>query len=298
MQGLGDLDGAAQAYRKALEKDPNSACKADLERIDALLSKGGASKPSASNQWSGWGSTSTSTSSTGGASSSRPSASGGVYSMPPSGGSSSSQIKGKMLMQAAILVIQVAAITFSIGFILTSQDRAVGRHWFNRAAVAGTSGFLLHAVAVHGYPNFGTLMGMYRALRGTAAASEINGIRNVAMDLNTHNAFYCTLLMSSSPSILLLVPIALHSLTSIGSKGTLLAAKVPAIGAIARPILSQITSRTADITRFSAQVSNLVSTLSIPASGRKLERGILPLRGITRLGLRVEGIFPCVESLM
>lgn len=175
--------------------------------------------------------------------------------MPPSGGSSSSQIKGKLLMQAAILVIQIAAIIFSIGFVLTSQDRAVGRHWFNRAAVAGTSGFLLHAVAVHGYPNFGTLMGMYRALRGTAAASDINGIRNVAMDLNTHNAFYCTLLMSSSPSILLLVPIALHSLISIGSKGTLLAGKVSAIGAIARPILSQITSRTADITRFSAQVS-------------------------------------------
>lgn len=74
------------------------------------------------------------------------------------------------------------------------------------------------------------------------------------MDLNTHNAFYCTLLFSSNPSFLLLLPICLHSLTSIGAKGTLLVSKVAVIKAVATPLLKQITSRTADIARFSAQV--------------------------------------------
>lgn len=167
MQGLRDLDGAAQAYKKAIEKDPNSACKADLARIEAQL--GGGSKTPAYNQYA----------SNPAASSSRPStsaSSGASYAMPTQGGSSYSEIKGQSALQAIIVVIQIATIAFTIGFAAI-QDRGLGRHYFNRAVMAGLAGFAMHAVTVHGSPGMGTFMGMYKALRGTAVTSELDGIR-------------------------------------------------------------------------------------------------------------------------
>ena len=77
--------------------------------------------------------------------------------------------------------------------------------------------------------------------------------RRVAMDLNTHNAFYCTLLISSGPSLLLLIPIVLHSLVSVAAKATVVVSNVTALAALLHPLLKMVTSRTTDICRYSAQ---------------------------------------------
>jgi len=240
MYGLGDYAGAAQAYKKCLEKDANNPCKADLERVEAILARGGG----------GGG---------GHGSSSRPSATrptpSATYAPPPfpgGGASSSSPIKGHKAMQLLIVVVQMAAIGCAVAFGMI-PDRALGRVFFQRVVVAALAGFVLHAVLVHGLPGLGLIKTMYRALRGTAEHSELQGISRVAMDLNTHNAFYCSLLMSSAPSLILLIPVILHSAVSLASKMTALVADMGPLKAIAAPILGQITSRNAQITAWAAQ---------------------------------------------
>jgi len=256
LYGLGDYAGAAQAYKKCLEKDPNNPCKSDLAAVEALISRGsGASSSSSAGH----------TSSTRPTASSAPSSSSSHYAPPPfpgAGASSSSSIKGHKVAQLLVVIVQAAAIGCALAFVAI-PDRALGRVFFQRAVFGAMAGFLLHAVLVHGAPGIGLFKTMYRAIRGTADQSELRGISAVAVDLNTHNAFYCSLLLSSAPSFMLLIPVGLHSLTSLAAKATTLVSGVPAVKAVASPVLGMVTTRNAQLLAWAAQAELTIFFVTI-----------------------------------
>eukprot|EP00960_Hanusia_phi_P071695 767610-Hanusia_phi.AAC.1 len=168
----GKYNEAAEAYRKALRLEPeNASAKQQLARAEAML-----------------GSTSSSSSSTSASTS-----------------SSSSKTSSSML-QIPVLLLQLFAIYNAVTFVLI-QGKPEARITFSRCAFAMMLATLGETVFAYGLPDMTTFRNAWKALRGTASPNDLRGMSRVAMDENTHNIFFCSLLLSATPSILFLVPL-------------------------------------------------------------------------------------------
>ena len=195
--GKGDTEGALRAYKRCLELDAaNVAAKQEIARLEWEISHRSAAFSSAGAQ---------------------------ATAQATAAGN-----KAPKALQALLLLLQLGAMVSAVQF-LASTDPAQGRHAFGRVAMATMCSFIIEALVRHGLPGVGTVRNIYKAVRGQATQQDVQGIFNFAMDGNTHMVFYCSLLFSSMPALILLFPVLPIVLVSLARRVKLLLSSLPAL---------------------------------------------------------------------
>eukprot|EP00293_Proteomonas_sulcata_P002440 CAMPEP_0184330274 /NCGR_PEP_ID=MMETSP1049-20130417/144596_1 /TAXON_ID=77928 /ORGANISM="Proteomonas sulcata, Strain CCMP704" /LENGTH=218 /DNA_ID=CAMNT_0026652699 /DNA_START=43 /DNA_END=699 /DNA_ORIENTATION=- len=138
------------------------------------------------------------------------------------------------------------------------MDRAASRFMFHRVVLGAIVAFIFQAVNKHGLPNMQTLGAMWKAIRGNAQQSDVKGIAEFAMDENTHNIFYCSLLLSAVPSLLLLAPVLIPTVTTGSRRAKKLLEKAPMVGPVVTKGASFVLDREEQMLKLSAQCEVLI----------------------------------------
>ena len=99
-----------------------------------------------------------------------------------------------------LLAAQIFSVAHAIMVVFITNPYE-SKNAFGRSILAALFSFVGQAVVTYGFPSFGTLKQLWKAFRQQASQAELKGIANFAMDSNTHNIFYCSLTLSSAPSL-------------------------------------------------------------------------------------------------
>jgi len=222
--GKGDADGAIKAYKRCLDLDPaNAAATGELQRLQHDQSQRSAA-------FSNMGAKASA-----------------------QGNAASSQ--APLAMQILLLLGQLGAIVSTLQFVV-STDPTQGRFVFGRVAMASIFAFILEGLVRHGTPNIGTAKNLYKAVRGTASQQDVQGIFSFAMDENTHMIFYCSLLFSTMPALILLFPVMPLVLISFAKRAKvcreIVVSRISAVSSVLGPQLEKIIAMESSMQRTSS----------------------------------------------
>mmetsp|Transcript_44217 Transcript_44217/g.117933 ORF Transcript_44217/g.117933 Transcript_44217/m.117933 type:complete len:291 (-) Transcript_44217:1145-2017(-) len=144
---------------------------------------------------------------------------------PSTPGSTGYKYQGS-IVELVLLLAQLFSIISGVMFIFITNPYE-SRIVFQRCIFSALLTLLGTAVVMHGLPSLSTAKKLWRAFRNKATQQEMKQIANFAMDNNTHSIFYCSLILSSAPSHLLLIPLFLEVVVSLCRRVLVLAARAP-----------------------------------------------------------------------
>ena len=233
-----DVEGALKAYKRCIELDPsNSAAKIEIQRLETLQASSSAAQASRSAAFSTFGA--------------RASATGRASSN-----------KAPLVMQLVLMLAQLFALVSTVQFLVAS-DPAQSRFMYGRVVMGCMFSFVMEALICHGTPGIGTVKNVYKAVRGTATQDDVQGIFNFAMDENTHLVFYCSLLFSTMPGILLLFPIMPIVFVSFGKRTKAVVSNVGVLSSSVTPLCDRIIAKEAQMQQTSANSEILILIIVI-----------------------------------